>query len=434
MILTQCAVCAADLGLTLGKKCGRCNTRYCGPECQVQHWKEGGHDTLCKKIKKAGGAEQFHANQKYTEAVAVAAEACAEDTKGQTCYICTQALHWKTKEGLVRMCACRGTAGFAHVSCLAEQAKILFAEAEENNLDAKTFNERWLRWSTCSLCEQRYHGAVCCALSWACWKTYVGRPETDQIRGMAMTQLGNGLFEARQFEESLSVREANLAMKRRLGDTEYNILLSQNNLASSYEMLGRNEEALRLTRDVYSGRLDLNGEKHKSTLLAANNYASTLNVLKRFEEAKALLRKTIPVARRVLGGRDRLTLKMRWHYARALYQDPDATLYDLREAVATLEDIEPIARRVFGGTHPMTTGIEGDLRIVRTALRAREMQTTTLPPSWIASNALVTGETEEQLMARLRREAKEINAAVAREAAEAKARLRNELPGYDEPG
>ena len=56
-----------------------------------------------------------------------------DDTKGQTCYICTQALHWKTKEGLVRMCACRGTAGFAHVSCLAEQAKILYAEAEENN-------------------------------------------------------------------------------------------------------------------------------------------------------------------------------------------------------------------------------------------------------------------------------------------------------------
>ena len=52
----------------------------------------------------------------------------------------------------------------------------------------------------------------------------------------------------------------------------------------------------------------------------------------------------------------------------------------------------------------------------------------------VTGNRLVTGETEEQLMARLRREAKEINAAVAREAAEAKARLRNELPGYDEPG
>ena len=133
MILTQCAVCATELGLSLGKKCGRCSTRYCGAACQVQHWKEGGHDQLCKIIKRAGGAEQYHANKKYAEAVAVAAEKCADDTKGQTCYICTQALHWKTKEGLVRGCACRGTAGFAHVSCLAEQAKILFAEAEENN-------------------------------------------------------------------------------------------------------------------------------------------------------------------------------------------------------------------------------------------------------------------------------------------------------------
>ena len=129
MILTQCAVCATELGLSLGKKCGRCSTRYCGAACQVQHWKEGGHDKLCRKIKKAGGAEQYNANQKYTEAVSVAVVICAEDTKGQTCYICTQALHWKTKEGLVRGCACRGTAGFAQVSCLAEQAKILVAEA-----------------------------------------------------------------------------------------------------------------------------------------------------------------------------------------------------------------------------------------------------------------------------------------------------------------
>ena len=134
MILTQCAVCATELGLSLGKKCGRCSTRYCGPACQEQHWKEGGHDQLCKKIKKAGGAEQYNANTKYKKAIAVAVEKCADDTKGQVCFICTQALHWKTKEGLVRGCSCRGTAGFAHVSCLAEQAKILVAEAEANNL------------------------------------------------------------------------------------------------------------------------------------------------------------------------------------------------------------------------------------------------------------------------------------------------------------
>ena len=266
MILTQCAVCATELGLTLGKKCGRCSTRYCGPECQVQHWKEGGHDKLCKKIKKAGGAEQYNANKKYSEAVAVAAEACAEDTKGQTCYICTQALHWKTKEGLVRMCSCRGTAGFAHVSCLAEQAKILFAEAEENNLGWETKNPRWARWCTCSLCEQEYHGVVRCALGWACWKTHLGRPETDQLYGMAMNQLGSGLSLAYQNEDALSVREAELAMLRRIGASAYRILGVQNNLANTYVDLGRLEPALLLTRDVYSAHLMINGNQHKETL------------------------------------------------------------------------------------------------------------------------------------------------------------------------
>ena len=131
MILTQCAACAAPLP-RLAKQCSRCKTRYCSAACQKKHWEEGGHDTLCKKIKKAGGAEQYHANKKYGEAVVVAAEACAEDTKGQTCYICMEAVHRRTKEGLVRRCAYHTTEGFAHVSCLAEQTKILVVEAVEN--------------------------------------------------------------------------------------------------------------------------------------------------------------------------------------------------------------------------------------------------------------------------------------------------------------
>ena len=93
-------------------------SRYCNVNCQYDHWRRG-HKQICKKIHRGGNAEQYHADKKYKEAVAVAVEKCADDTKGQTCYICTQALHWKTKEGLVRGCACRGTSGFAHVSCYA---------------------------------------------------------------------------------------------------------------------------------------------------------------------------------------------------------------------------------------------------------------------------------------------------------------------------
>jgi hypothetical protein len=356
----------------LGKKCGRCSTRYCGPECQKQHWEGGGHDKLCKKIKRSGGAEQFNANIKYTEAVAVTVEKCADDTKGQTCYICTQALHWKTKEGLVRMCACRGTAGFAHVSCLAEQAKILLAEAEENNLGEKVLNARWLRWGTCGLCEQDYHGVVACALGWACWKTYVGRPEEDVTRCSATNALGNGLHHAGHHEDGLAVEEAELAMKLRLGDAEEDILQVQTNLACTYSSLGREEDALRLKRDVYSGYLKLHGEEHEHTLQAANNYASSLGRLQRFEEAKALLRRMMPVARRVYGESHQFTLKMRKNYAGALCKNDAATLDDLREAVTTLEDIERTARRVLGGAHPTTSNVEQTLRDARAALVARE--------------------------------------------------------------
>jgi len=199
----------------------------------MDHWRRG-HKQMCKKIHRGGNAEQYYADKKYKEAVAEAVEACADDTKGQTCFICTQALHWKTKEGLVRGCACRGTAGFAHV------------------------------------------------------------------------------------------------------------------------------------------RLRLDDEEDRETLRAANNYAWGLFGARRFEEAKALLRQTLPVARRVLGESNDLTLRMKWTYAGALCANDDATLDDLREAVTTLDESLRTARRVLGGAHPLTVEIEDDLRDARAALRARE--------------------------------------------------------------
>jgi tetratricopeptide (TPR) repeat protein len=189
---------------------------------------------------------------------------------------------------------------------------------------------------------------------------------------MAMNLLGNGLADAKHWEESLSVQEAELSMHRRLGASEIGILVTQNNLASTYYRVGRLAEALPMYRDVYSGNLKLNGEDDGTTLLAASNYASTLSGLQRFEEAKALFRKTMPVVRRVHGEEHRLTLRMRWNYAEALYQDPGATLDDLREAVTTLEDTERAARRVFGGAHPLTAGIGRELLSARAALLTRE--------------------------------------------------------------
>ncbi len=150
------------------------------------------------------------------------------------------------------------------------------------------------------------------------------------------------------------------------------ILSVQGNIANTYQELGRLEEAMCLRRDVYSGDLRLHGEEHPGTLIDAHNYANSLLHLKRFGEVKSVLRKTIPVAQRVRGEDDMVTLGMRQIYAEALYADEGATLDDMREAVTMLDDIARTARRVFGGSHPVTAGIDVALRNARAVLRARE--------------------------------------------------------------
>ena len=132
------------------------------------------------------------------------------------------------------------------------------------------------------------------------------------------------------------------------------------------------DEALRLKRDVYTGFLKLFGEEHEQTLLAANNYATSLNRLERFGEAKSLLRKTVPATRRILGESNVGTLRTRSVYAEALYRDDGATFDDLCEAATTLEEVARTARRVFGGAHPITKGIERELQMSRSVLRAYE--------------------------------------------------------------
>ena len=132
---------------------------------------------------------------------------------------------------------------------------------------------------------------------------------------------------------------------------------------------------MRVRQELYSGSFKLLGEEHRQTITVAYNYASSLVDLRRFEEAKAMLRRTMPVARRVLGECDDLTLRMRKVYAHSLCLDAGATaatLDDLREAVTTLEDAARIARRVLGGAHPATVDMESDLRKTRAALGARE--------------------------------------------------------------
>ena len=150
------------------------------------------------------------------------------------------------------------------------------------------------------------------------------------------------------------------------------MLALQGNLAGTYSKVGRQQQALQMERDVYSSHLKRFGEEDRITIRSASNYAASLIMEKRFKEAKSLLRRTIPIARRVLGEGNEVSLGMRSNYGRVLCQCREATLDDLREAVTTLEETTRTARRVMGRVHPLTAAIEVDLRNARAILHARE--------------------------------------------------------------
>ena len=90
----------------------------------------------------------------------------------------------------------------------------------------------------------RAKGVVSCALGWACWTTYVGWPGDGCGSGYAMGLLGNALHYAGRNEDALTVKEAQLSMLRRLGDSENNILACQGNLANTRISSGRHERGL----------------------------------------------------------------------------------------------------------------------------------------------------------------------------------------------
>ena len=97
----------------------------------------------------------------------------------------------------MRGCCVPRDGGLCARSRLAEQAKILMFEVEENNLYDK-LDERWARWNTCSLCEQEYHGVVRCASDGGAGRLPPGGRRRTGLTVGAMNQPGNGLCAAGQ--------------------------------------------------------------------------------------------------------------------------------------------------------------------------------------------------------------------------------------------
>ena len=147
----------------------------------------------------------------------------------------------------------------------------------------------------------------------------------------------------------------------------------QGNLASTYQLVGRLEDALRLKRVVYRGVLQRYGEDSLEANTETLNLALILRDTGNNPEAKELLRTRIPVAERSLGREHYIYFRLRWLYANSLVDAASTTtLDDLVQAEALLDDTYTRFRRVMGDGHPDTPQIHEYLLGIRGVLaRAR---------------------------------------------------------------
>ena len=288
-------------------------------------------------------------------------------------------------EGLVRMCACRGTAGFVHLSCLVRQAQ----SAMDDELSNEDMNSKFSRWYDCRLCHQRFQGLVLVALGWACWKTHAGPWESTSrqefsLKHAALNQLAASLSNVDRDAEALSLFEELLVVVRRafdLGLCHKGVVVDcQTNIAGCLNELDRTEEALAMRKNVYSQMASLLGAKHPNILADANNLAQSLvNSPDHVAEGLKFLREQKPIAESALGPADDTTLKLRWKLGRALmFSQDEVTSADCEtfvEAEAVLVETVARARQVLGERYPLTMRIDAELGRVRYVLAQAKFQT-----------------------------------------------------------
>ena len=144
------------------------------------------------------------------------------------------------------------------------------------------------------------------------------------------------------------------------------------NLAISYAALGREEQALFMQRDVYSGTLKQYGEEHEDSLISALNLSTALVDTGNYAEARAFMPDQVALTKRVLGSDHIITLDFQGGWARAFFCDEDVPAEQLAEPAAALEKALKIAQRVLGPEHPSTGIYRGELAFARQQIALRQ--------------------------------------------------------------
>lgn len=249
-----------------------------------------------------------------------------------TCWVCCDGA---AAESLLPMgCACRGSAGFAHLLCLVSAAR--------HNVDS---------WTTCPTCKQYYTGEVDVGLAKARWNLVHNRPDNDEERLFVANNLAVALKESADDNEgALTIMKDVLAIRRRaLGDEHPSTLDSMTNLALQHTEMGDFQAALVLNAEAVDAMRRTLGEDHEHTLHAVGSMAALLNHMGSYEQARPLHEDVLEARRRTLGEDHLDVMNSRFNLGQCCLglNKRKKGLTHLRKAAST-------ARKVLGVTHPST--------------------------------------------------------------------------------
>jgi tetratricopeptide (TPR) repeat protein len=165
-----------------------------------------------------------------------------------------------------------------------------------------------------------------------------------------MVGLARAWGELGRFDDELALSEQVYRVRQEVLEPGHpDLLESMGNLAAAYQRSGRlaeslalNERLLRLTKSMY-------GDADANTLMAMNNYASVLSALGRVDESLVLSERGLAMAREKLGPRHPWTISAMGNLA-----DDYEHLGRLGEALDLSRAALPLTAEVLGERHPDT--------------------------------------------------------------------------------
>ena len=264
---------------------------------------------------------------------------------GATCWVCCE-----SEPALIHTgCGCRGSAGFAHVRCVAGAAR--------HKSDT---------WRMCPTCQQLFTGAFEVAMARQRVELQSDKPAEDEERLEALEALAVA-NRAADPAETLRVYEELLDVRRRAAMADPHAVTSHSNrqliaalgrVASAHQEMGDYTSALPLYEEELhhwheigtdeSGELTLD----EAALVCMNNLGALYRQMDDNFNARPLLESALDARRQVLGDDHMHTLSSISNLGSLLNEvgDHKLGLELLKEAAGT-------ARRVLGPGHPKTQSL-----------------------------------------------------------------------------